>query len=353
MNKIVTVGLIGFGAGGQIFHAPLITSIKGLNLTKIRTSKEGAVAYASAHYPQAEIVAHTEDILKDAGIDLVVISTPNTTHYSLAKAALLAGKHVVLDKPFTLNTGEADELMTIAQERHQVLTVYHNRRLDSDFRTIQKLIQSEQLGRLVEFESRYDRFRNYAKPGAWREEDQPGSGILFDLGSHLIDQALVLFGLPNSITADLRIQRKDAKVTDNFELVLNYSGLKVTLKAGMLVREALPRFILLGDQGSFVKYGMDVQEEALKKGEKPGSYNNWGIEPSTTWGKLNTEYNGIHLVGNVESEVGNYADFYKNVYNVITENGSLIVEPLEARNTIRIIGLAMQSNSEKRTVAYS
>ena len=192
-------------------------------------------------------------------------------------------------------------------EQNKILTVYHTRRWDGDFITLQKLIQSELLGRLVEFESRYDRFRNYLRPGAWREEDLPGSGILYDLGSHLIDQALVLFGLPDAVNADLRIQRKGARANDNFELILQYPDLKVTLKAGMLVREALPRFILLGEQGSFVKYGMDVQEEALKAGQKPMTNNKWGIEPSASWGKVNTEYNGIHIHGTIESEPGNYA----------------------------------------------
>ena len=332
---------------------PLVTSVKGLHLAKIRASKEAQVASASALYPQAEIVANAEDIFNDPSIELIVISTPNTTHFSLAKAALLAGKHVVLDKPFTINTEEADELIALAMEQNKILTVYHTRRWDSDFITLQKLIQSELLGRLVEFESRYDRFRNYLRPGAWREEDLPGSGILYDLGSHLIDQALVLFGLPDAINADLRIQRKEARANDNFELILHYPNLKVTLKAGMLVKETLPRFILLGDQGSFVKYGMDVQEEALKAGQKPLTNNKWGIEPSTIWGKVNTEYKGIHLTGTIESEPGNYAALYQNVYDAITGKGELQVKPGQARNTIRIIELALQSHAEKRTVEFS
>ncbi|MEO5891333.1 MAG: Gfo/Idh/MocA family oxidoreductase [Ferruginibacter sp.] len=354
MDKIINVGLIGFGIGGQIFHAPFISGVKGLNLAKIRAAKEAQVASASEHYPNAQIVPQTEDILNDDSIGLVVISTPNTSHHPLAKAAILAGKHVVLDKPFTLNTVEADELIALAVEHGKILTVYHSRRFDSDFRTVQKLLKNGLLGTLVEFESHYDRFRNFFKPGAWREEDQPGAGILFDLGSHLIDQALVLFGLPESVYADLRIQRKDARVTDNFDLVLNYPGLKVTLKAGMLVREALPRFTLLGDQGSFIKYGLDVQEEALKKGHNPISHSTgWGVEPIAIWGKLNTDINGIHFVGNIESETGNYTSFYQNVYDVIVKKAELFVKPTEARNTMRIIELAVQSNVEKAVVPYS
>ncbi len=246
MDKIVNVGLIGFGIGGQVFHAPLISCVKGLHLKKIRAVKEEQRSIASSKNPDAELVVTPEEIFDDPSIELVVISTPNTSHYALAKAALLAGKNVVLDKPFTINTADADDLIALSIKENKLLTVYHNRRFDSDFTTLQKVIKSDLLGRLVEFESRYDRFRNYSRPGAWREEEKPGSGILYDLGSHLIDQALVLFGLPEAVTADLRIQRLDARVVDNFELILHYKGLKVTLKAGMLVKESLPRFVLFG-----------------------------------------------------------------------------------------------------------
>ena len=351
--EIINTGLIGFGVGGQTFHAPLISCIPGLHLAKIRASKEAHIVVAAARYPQAEIVANADDIFNDPAIDLVVISTPNTLHYSLAMKALNAGKHVVLDKPFTINTEEADDLIPLAMERNKILTVYHNRRLDGDFLTVQKIIQSELLGELVEFESHYDRFRNYLRPGAWREEDVPGSGILYDLGSHLIDQALVLFGLPDAVSADLRVQRKEAKVTDNFDVVLHYSRLKVTLKAGMLVREAPPRFMLYGDQGSFIKYGMDVQEEALKAGQRPHNNSNWGIEPPANWGKINTVYKDMRLHASIETEPGNYAAFYQNIYDAITGSGELQVKAGQARNTIRIIELALLSNSEKRTVAFS
>lgn len=353
MEKIINVGLIGFGIGGQLFHAPIITSVNGLKLVKLRATKEEQITIASTLYPDAEVVNNAEDIFNDVNIELVVISSPNTTHHALAKKALLAGKHVVLDKPFAINTAEADELMTIAKEQNKMLTVYHNRRFDSDFLTIKKLLQTELLGELVEFESHFDRFHNAVKKDVWREEELPGSGILYDLGSHLIDQAVVLFGVPEAITADLRIQRSDANVIDNFELVLHYKQLKVTLKAGMLVRAELPRFILCGTNGSFIKYGMDVQEDALKAGQKPANNNKWGEESPVNWGKINTEHNGIHLVGTIESEVGNYVAFYQNIYDVIKGNDELCVTPEDARATIRIIELAMQSNAEKRTVAYS
>ena len=164
---------------------------------------------------------------------------------------------------------------------------------------------------------------------------------------------LILFGLPDAVTADIRIQRKDGKADDNFEVILHYKTVKATIKAGMLVRDALPRFIVLGNQGSFIKYGLDVQEEALKAGDTPHLSKQWGIEPPAIWGRLNTSFNGIHFVGNVESETGDYSVFYQNVYKAITEKEALIIKPQEARNVIRIIELAMQSNAEKRTVNYT
>jgi predicted dehydrogenase len=353
MDKIIRVGLIGFGAGGQTFHAPFLTTIKGLQLTKIRAVKPEQVAVAKAKYPQADIVKTSEEIFDDATVDLVVITTPNTSHYSLAMQALQAGKHVVVDKPFTINTKDTDELMALAGKQKLMLSVYQSRRFDSDFYTIQKIIKNDLLGGLVEMESRYDRFRNFLKPNAWREEDLPGSGILYDLGSHLIDQAQALFGIPDAVSAFLNIQRKGGKTDDNFEVILHYAGIKVSLKAGMLVREPLPRFMLFGNNGSYVKYGLDVQEEALKAGFTPQTKSNWGIEPPGIWGTLNTEINGQHFVGKIESEKGDYGTFYRNIYNTITGKEDLVVTALQARNNIRIIELAIQSQQEKRTIDYS
>lgn len=353
MDKTIKTGLIGFGVGGQIFHAPVLRTVKGLELVKIRAVKPGQVSAAKMKYPEAETVATADEIFNDKNIDLVIITTPNTSHYSLARQALEANKNVVVDKPFTINTREADELIALAKDRNLLLSVYHSRRFDSDFYTVQKIIKNGLLGDIVEMESRYDRFRNFLKPNAWREEDAPGTGILYDLGSHLIDQALTLFGLPDSVSADLRIQRKGGKAIDNFDLILHYHSIKVALKAGMLVREALPRFILLGNEGSFVKYGLDVQEEALKAGFTSATKSNWGIEPAEIWGTINTEINGQHFVGKIESEKGNYSDYYLNIYNAITGKENLIVTSLQARNNIRIIELAMQSAQERRTIDFS
>lgn len=353
MDKIINVGLIGFGAGGQTFHAPIINTVKGLNLKKIRAARPAQVSVAKEKYPGAEIVPTSDEIINDPEIELVVITTPNTSHYPLAIQALRAGKHVVVDKPFTINTNEADELIKLADEKKLILSVYQSRRFDSDFYTLQRIIKNNLLGDIVELESRYDRFRNYLKPNSWREENEPGSGILYDLGAHLIDQAQILFGLPMAVTADIRIQRKGGKATDNFELILHYPTIKVTLKGGMLVREPLPRFILLGTNGSFVKYGLDVQEEALKAGFTPQTKSGWGVEPESIWGTINTEINGQHVIGKIHSEQGNYADFYLNIYKAISGKEALIVTALQARNNIRIIELAMQSQQERRTVDFT
>lgn len=353
MKEKINVGLLGFGMAGRVFHAPVISSIPGFRLRKIRANRPASIELAQATYPSAEIVGDDKAILDDENIDLVVVATTNATHYTLAKAALRAGKHVVVEKPFTVTSDEATELIALAKHQHRILTVYHNRRWDSDFKTIRKLLENKLLGNLVEYEVHFDRFRNVPAPNTWKEESTPGTSLLYDLGSHLIDQALYLFGLPQEVTADLRIQRPGGKIIDNFEVILHYpDGLKVTLKAGMLVKQPGPHFILSGDQGSFVKYGMDVQEAALKAGLSPAANADWGIEPEALWGRLDTDYNGLRLVGKVQSEPGNYRGFYENVYKAIRGEEELVVKPEQARNTIRVIELAMQSSEEKRTLSF-
>lgn len=352
MNDPINVGLLGFGMAGRIFHASTISCVPGLRLSKIRETKEPNLAIIKQRYKDVAIVDTTEAILDDDTIDLVVIATPNLTHYGLAKQALRAGKHVVVDKPFTVTTGEADEIIELARTGNRLLSVYHNRRWDSDFRTVQKVIQSGLLGKLAECEIHYDRFRNSLRPDTWKEDGALGTGVLYDLGSHLIDQAQVLFGLPRGITADLRTQRQDTRIIDNFEIILDYGHLKVTLKGGMLVKEPLPRYILLGNDGSFVKYGLDVQEEALNAGHSPDKDPNWGQEPAHMWGVLNTGYGGLEFRGKVQSESGDYVNYYRNIHNALRGKEELNVKPEEARNTIRIIELAMQSHAAKRTLPF-
>lgn len=351
MTTPIKVGLVGYGKSARIFHAPFIQHIPELSLKTVVQRHDDD---AREDYPEVEIVRSTEALLKDEEVDLVVITTPNTSHYKLARLALEAGRHVIVEKPFVTASTQAQELIELAEQQGLLLSVYQNRRWDGDFLTIRKLIDSGAFGRLVEYESRYDRFRNHPKAGkAWREKDLAGSGILYDLGSHLIDQAQVLFGLPEIITADIRRQRSFGETDDYFDLDLHYgSGLKVILKAGMLVREETPRFRLHGTKGSFVKYGMDPQEEALKEGRRPGD-ENWGEEPETRWGTLISEVNGNSVERKVETEQGCYQEFYREIIRAIGQGGKPAVTAEEARNTIRIIELAKRSSEEKRSVPFS
>jgi predicted dehydrogenase len=348
----INIGLVGFGMAGQVFHAPIISSIENLSLKAIQTTNRANIEIARERYPNAEIVGETSALLSSKEIDLIVVATPNHTHFDLAKKALEADKHVVVDKPFTVSSAEGFELTEIAESLGKILTVHHNRRWDSDFLTVRKIIEKGLLGRLVEAEIHYDRYRPLFRGNTWKEEDLPGTGILYDLGSHLIDQAQTLFGLPQAVTAFICTQRVGGKTPDSFEAVLHYPELKVTLKGGMLVREPLPHYILLGEKGSFIKYGMDVQEEDLKSGAVPSATNNWGLEPKTQWGKINTEINGIHLVGKIESEAGDYQCFYKNVLDAVLQNTSITITGRQAANTIKIIELAMKSQIERRTIEF-
>ncbi len=262
-------------------------------------------------------------------------------HFDLAKQAMEAGKHVVIEKPFTVTSQEGQMLLHIAKQTNRILSVYQNRRFDSDFKTVKKIIESGDLGRLVEFESHFDRFRPDIKQNAWREDPLPGSGILYDLGAHLIDQALALFGMPEEVYGDVRLQRH-GKVDDNFEVILYYPELKVTLKSSALVKEPLPRFILLGTKGGYMKYGLDVQEDALRDGDRPID-EEWGTEPESLWGVLNT----IEERRKVKSQQGDYRDFYRNVHNAITKGEELAVKGQDGLNVIKVIEAVAQSNKEK------
>ncbi|HVS30622.1 MAG TPA: Gfo/Idh/MocA family oxidoreductase, partial [Thermoanaerobaculia bacterium] len=302
----IRAGLIGHGKAGQVFHAPLIQSVTGLELaTIIRSRTDDAAA-----------------LFEDRSIDLVVVATPNATHFELAERALLAGKHVVVDKPFTVTAAEATRLIDLAHERNRVLTVFHNRRWEGDFLTVRRLLDGSALGRLISYEARFDRFRAEPRPAAWRESSDPGSGILYDLGSHLIDQALLLFGPPERVTADVRNERGFGGADDAFDIWMHYAGLKVTLTAGMLVRERTPRYTLRGTDATFVKFGLDPQEADLAAGRSPRDPG-WGREPRDNWGTLIADRGEL----TIETLPGNYAAFYENVRDAIRGRAPLAVDP--------------------------
>lgn len=346
--KQLNTAFVGFGPGGRIYNAPILASVPGFKITTILTSSRENIEAANEDFPEAKIVQDYSNILNDSRVDLVVLVLPNHLHYTFAKQALEAGKNVLVEKPFTPHIWEANELIKLAYQNNLVLTVNHNRRFDSDFQTVKKVVKNGLLGKVVEYEAHFDRFRNNVKTG-WKEEKEiPGSGILYDLGSHLIDQALHLFGLPREVFADIRIQREGARVPDNFELLLFYPNLKVTLKAGMLVKEKGPTYSVFGTKGSFVKYGVDVQEEALKNGKKPADSSNWGMEPKESWGTLDTLEEKSHY----ESVPGDYRIIYKSLYEAIVEEKPLEVTAQQARDVIRIIEAAQQSQDERRVVTF-
>jgi len=348
VNSPINVGLVGFGMAARVFHAPLINANPHLHLAQIvqRHGHEAAAAY-----PQAKVVRDLDTMLSDPSVELVVVATPNTTHFEFASRALKAGKHVVVDKPFTITTSDADELIALSKKSDRLLSVFQNRRWDGDFLTIKVILSKSWLGRLAEFESRYDRFRPTVNPQKWREQSLPGSGVLYDLGSHLIDQALALFGKPDGIYADVRRQREDAVADDSFVVYLEYSQVRVMLKAGVLVCEPSPRFVLYGTRGSYVKYGLDPQEEALKNGQSPAQPK-WGVESEDAWG-MHTQCDGTIESSRYPTLAGCYPNYYTNVARAIRGEEELIIKPEQAREVIHLIELAKQSSDEKRMIPVS
>ena len=346
MNRI-KVGLVGFGTVAQVFHGPLISAEPTMQITHV-VERHGDTA--QEHYPHVQIVRSLDDLLATE-VDLVVILTPNELHKSQACQALEAGKHVVVDKPFTITSVEADEVIKTANRCERVLSVFQNRRWDSDFLTVSKILESGQLGRLVEFESRFDRFRPNLK-GGWREEPRPGSGVLYDLGSHLVDQALCLFGLPERLWADIRCQREGARIDDFFEVIAHYPGLRVVLKASCLAAERRVRFHLRGTKGAFLKHELDPQEAALKNGDSPDQ-EGFGEEGEDSWGCLHSEADGKSRVVRVPTEKGAYEQYYADVSRAIREKKEPAVTARQARNTIRFLELAIQSQAQQRWVDWS
>jgi len=339
-SDIIPVGLVGFGIAGRTFHAPVIRAVPGLHLTCIvqRTGDS-----AGEKYPDVRVVRNIDELLADKSIRLVVIATPNATHFELAKQCLLAGRDVVVDKPFTNTFREAQELDQLARSEGRLLSVYQNRRWDGDFLTVQQLIGSGTLGRLALFESHYDRYRLARRPGQWREAVGPGSGVLFDLGPHLVDQALLLFGMPEAIAADVRIEREDAAVDDAFDILLRYQKLTVLLRATMLAVTPGPRFVLNGTLGSYIKHGMDPQEDALKAGAQPG-IPGWGEEDETQWGTLTLAGENGTVRRPVRTEPGDYREFYANVRDAILLKTPLAVTAQHAAQVIRLLELARDSS---------
>lgn len=347
---MVRVGLLGFGLAGQAFHAPVIRDVEGMELACIRERRGGR---AREKYPNVRVARTLDELLADKGIQLCVIATPNDSHFELARACLLAGRDVVVDKPFAPSLAESAELVRLAKGHGRLITVYQDRRWDGDFGTVKKIVQSGTLGEIVEYECRYDRFRLEPKKNAWREKaDQPGAGVLFDLGPHVIDQALVLFGEPKAITATAFCQRETSQVDDAFDVCLEYPRLRAMGRARIVAYAPGPHFLIHGTKGSFVKYGMDPQEARLRGAHVPQGLDwgaDWGEEAEELWGTLS-------VVGEpsvkVKTDRGDYRGFYENVRDAIEKKVPLEVTPEQALRTMRAIVLAHKSSRERRTVEW-
>jgi predicted dehydrogenase len=343
MSAPIKTGLVSFGISSKTFHAPFLTTIPGFALTSV---VERSTNEAEKKYPGIITYRSIEAMLQDPELELVVITSPNETHFPYAKMAMEAGKNVVLEKPFANTSAEALELVRLSHSSGKVCAVYHNRRYVADFLTMKQIHEQKLLGDLHEFEAHYDRYRPDPRTyGLWREKPLPGSGVFYDLGSHLIDQALQLFGAPQYITADIRKQKPYSVVDDYFDVRLDYGFLKVLLKSGMLVREMGPRYMMHGTKGSFIKYGEDTQEERLKAGELPVGPD-WGKEPEEQFGLIHTEIDGKIIRETYPSLQGGFNKYYENLYQTIRHGQPLHEKPEHGYNVIRLIELAFES-SEK------
>jgi scyllo-inositol 2-dehydrogenase (NADP+) len=341
---MIRTGLIGYGLGGSAFHAPLIDAVPEIELAAIATSRSEAVR---DRYPDVQVVPDASVLLSNPGIEMVVISTPNDTHFPLAKAALEAGKHVVIDKPFANSVAEGQALVDLARSRGKLVSVFHNRRWDSDFLTVRKLLDAGTLGDITLYEARWDRFRPALRDN-WHELAGPGGGVLIDLGPHLIDQALALFGPPESVTADIAAQREGSQVDDYFELTLHYGRMRVILSSASIIPAPRPRFAVHGTRASFVKHGLDRQEAQLRAGGRADDPQH-GIEDEAQHGEMIA---GDGSRQPIVSQAGDYRRFYSGVARAIAGEGTLPVSPADALAGLRIIELARQSAIERRSLPF-
>jgi scyllo-inositol 2-dehydrogenase (NADP+) len=323
---MIRVGLVGYGLAGATFHSPLIRACSRMELSAIMTSRDvpGAVADLPSLLDRCE---------------LVVVASPNATHFEIAKAALEAGKHVVADKPMTPTVEQADALIALAKARGCQLSAFHNRRWDSDFLTVAKVVG--ELGSIRLYEAHWDRFRPALREG-WKEVPDGSTGVLNDFGPHLIDQVLRLFGKPEALSCDVAAQRQGSRIDDYFELTLHYGSMRAILASSSLVADPRPRFAVHGEAGSFVKFGLDPQEEALKGGADPLAPD---FGKDTADGRLSRASGQAEIV---ESERGRYRDFYERMADALLENAPVPVDPQDAREVMHIISLARESAREGR-----
>ena len=344
MSAPLRVALVGYGFVGKVFHAPLIQATPGLILYTVVSRDAGKV---HADWPAVRVVEDARAAFADPDIQLVVIASPNDSHAPLAIAALAQGKHVVVDKPFTLTVQEAQQVIDAATRADRLVSVFQNRRWDADFLTVQRLIGDGTLGRVAEFHSHFDRFRPVVQD-RWRERDAPGGGLWYDLGPHLLDQAVQLFGLPEAISADIARLRDGAQAPDYVHATLRYSHHRVHLHAGTLVAGNGLRFAVHGTRGSYLKHGLDVQEGQLRAGVVPGAPG-WGVD--TRAGEIVHERDGRLVTEVAHAETGDYRRYYAAMRDAVLHGTSPPVTPQQALDVMRLIELGVRSSEERREQA--
>jgi predicted dehydrogenase len=343
MDTPLNVALVGYGFVGKVFHAPLIQATPGLHLHTV-VSRDAAKVHAD--WPEVRVDADAQAIFADPEIDLVVIASPNDSHAPLATSALALGKHVVVDKPFTLTLQEAREVIAAAEQADRQVSVFQNRRWDADFLTVRRLIEQGELGRVAEFHSHFDRFRPVVQD-RWRERDEPGGGLWYDLGPHLLDQAVQLFGLPLAISADIAHLRDGARAADYVDVILRYPRHRATLHASALVAGNGLRFAVHGTRGSYLKHGLDAQEDQLRAGMVPGTPG-WGIDPRS--GEVVQERDGRLVTEIAQAVAGDYRTFYAGMRDAILRGGPVPVTAQQALDVMRLIELGTQSSHERREI---
>lgn len=342
----IRTALLSFGMSGRVFHAPFIHQHPGYELYAVweRNKSESA-----AIYPDIKIVRSYEELLNDDNIQLIIVNTPTNTHFDFASKALEAGKSVVVEKAFTTTVAEAITLRDLAKKKKLILSVYQNRRWDSDYQTVRQVIQSGALGAVRDVIFQFDRYKEAISVKAHKEQPGPGAGLLNDLGPHLIDQALYLFGVPEAVFADIRILREASLVDDYFDLLLYYPDIRVRLKSSLLVKEPLPSFVVHGQSGSFIKSRADIQEAALIGGAVPGT-SDWGKEPVSEEGWLHTQINGYDERKQVDTLRGDYGQYYELLFQAISHQQAPPVTAEDGVHVMQVIEAARKSHEEKRTI---
>jgi predicted dehydrogenase len=344
---MIRAGVVGFGLGGRVFHAPLVSSVAGLELAGI---VERSTNQAAERYPGVPIYRSLDAMLEDATLSLIVVTTPSGTHFDAARKVLAAGRNVVVDKPMAVRSAEVAELMALAAGRGLLLAPFHNRRFDSDFRTIRKLLREGSLGRLVHLESHFDRWRPVPRPTAWKEDPALGGGMLLDIGTHLADQAMALFGRPEAVSAEVLRERDGEGSDDSITMRLRYAGFSVTLGANCLSSPGSPRFLARGTKGNYWKWGLDPQEAALTQITRIGD-GPWGLEPAASWGTLNVDVDCCMVTRPVPPIPGDYRLFYAGVRDALLGKGTAPVPAVAAWRTARLLEWAAESSERRCEVA--